>query len=817
MSQRAVATQVFYDPVTFGYWSSPNVATLRRPTPDPKEEIPCQPSYKYFTQPRWLSNLYPYLAFTPIEYPLFAEPIFNRLNIYNLREAVFPVGDEKWALRPNIVTSWFRLERALLGLIDFLLKREYKTATGFTYLSLPSQCGYMASHKQEKYLSTVVRKTRNAFVTLTTMCSFLIAANISPADAFKPEPQWVTECREQDVHEIWLAELQRSFVCNFTPGFRAGAYVNGYDSTWARCFPAFHAAQVPLWIWWGYEPREMIDPDMLAYEPTYDEREEAKRRSEAPAPGQKPTGPTSPNTDESYFFLDMVADESQATLPGSGQQKGETPQEFMTRMNELRKEYLDRESDQVRKDLDKVEWDAELERVSKTLEEPTIGAAIFEWVKSRGGHLVRKNVPREQWKDRWTSVPPWCRRYYALTDEWDLDIYEEGSRVYNDMTAGTLDDGVTLTTPTHEGSFFHDDDTSLPAPGGATAGTFNVSGNDYGVHHDDASLPAPGVGEPSDAPPAAVNSIQRERSTYIADIHTIYGTVIQPDTATTPELLDVLRNRYGFLVKANYVTPRLMRRDLTEARTTDKILEAMSRIGVKKYMGSTYDHAVLDLYNFCVTNEKNPFAFPPLWDYHPDWRDQIINHEKFKYSRVDAKLHLIGMNDGKDLTKQWYLLALRNPCTVVQLFRENPHSHGEMVRSLIARGMPFATVKCLKREPPVPLNRKSLGLGIRSTGHKFDSSDFLAYDTLKKELLNSELGRAALMRGGIVWRLAKNVVKVKKVVQGPTALVHTQGHHYGYMGGFSLADDMLEQADEDVICGVYHVLTGKSFDIFYNA
>jgi hypothetical protein len=236
---------------------------------------------------------------------------------------------------------------------------------------------------------------------------------------------------------------------------------------------------------------------------------------------------------------------------------------------------------------------------------------------------------------------------------------------------------------------------------------------------------------------------------------------------------------------------------------------AMSRLGLKAHFPHQLQEAVLDLFNYILHHGTQPIAFPPLWDFDPRLVKDIQNHPKFDYLRCSEGLHLIGVKE-KALVDQWYLLAIPDACTVLQIFRENESSLLGVVRSLIRRGIQFATVRCLRGISQNQLlhERNSVGLGAFATLPTFNATTYAAYEKAKRDVLCSSRGRVALMRGGIVWRLAQNVVREKAVTRGPSI---TQAFSYGTLNGREMVDDGLPQADEDIICGVYHHKTGKFF------
>ena len=84
--------------------------------------------------------------------------------------------------------------------------------------------------------------------------------------------------------------------------------------------------------------------------------------------------------------------------------------------------------------------------------------------------------------------------------------------------------------------------------------------------------------------------------------------------------------------------------------------------------------------------------------------------------------------------------------------------------------------------------------------------EYLAYKEAKLDLLNSSVEQVAVMKGGIVWQLSKDVVKHGIVLKDPSSLSRADSFVVGMLEGDYLVDDNLDSAAKDIICGVYHVL-----------
>ncbi|KAJ7665343.1 hypothetical protein DFH06DRAFT_983954 [Mycena polygramma] len=111
---------------------------------------------------------------------------------------------------------------------------------------------------------------------------------------------------------------------------------------------------------------------------------------------------------------------------------------------------------------------------------------------------------------------------------------------------------------------------------------------------------------------------------------------------------------------------------------------------------------------------------------------------------------------------------------------------------------------------PLKLQRRYYsGLGYRPSNYKPDMRDYQAYVEIRQRFMSSPRGRAALLYGGIVGRLAKSEASMEEALRGPSddALVEGMCLWDG-RSPFAYWDDCLTQQEIDLICGVYHVATG---------
>jgi len=179
------------------------------------------------------------------------------------------------------------------------------------------------------------------------------------------------------------------------------------------------------------------------------------------------------------------------------------------------------------------------------------------------------------------------------------------------------------------------------------------------------------------------------------------------------------------------------------------------------------------------------------------------------------QLSLVGslyvFNFKTDATLPW-MIGVSSAAIALYIVRLDPRLNDyEISRHLLRCGIAFHTVLPLVKIPKSRIPHVDFS-SIRSAGHIFTLDDFNAYVIYRDSLLRSPRGRAALLKGGIVWRLAMETVSVNECLEGPSfeALVHRRGLvHPTANPTVDLCDDDLSIAELDLICGVYECFTGK--------
>ena len=444
---------------------------------------------------------------------------------------------------------------------------------------------------------------------------------------------------------------------------------------------------------------------------------------------------------------------------GSHQQKGETLPMFIERMEREAQQFEASLSEQAVAHLREIKLSTVAIRENLTALEPAEGSVLYEWIVTPSGHQLRTLVPEPEWQARWILSTPQTRWYHSLLDEWSIVV---------ETAAFELDRPI-------EDEVILIDSSSQPSH-------FNI--------------------QPES---------QTSNDIYEDDVNKIYGSHIRDTSITVRSLQEILRHRYGFMPSTPYSMDRRMKIPSTLERCDSRVA-AMSRVGLKSHKDDELYQAVVDMYNFVMYHQLKPIAFSPLWNLEPTFLRRIQDEQHILYRRepnVKGTLHIIGIK-GTPLHMQWYLIVLRDACAVLQVFREQPTSILGIVRSLLSWGIPFNTVKAVNRVPHRVLKRyENIGVGRRERNHRFSVTDYVAYEAKKRDVLQGSLGRMARMNGGILWRLSQDFVVDKAVTKGPTSSCKSEGVEVGRLSSYILVDDGLLERDEDVICGVYHVKSGK--------
>jgi hypothetical protein len=271
-------------------------------------------------------------------------------------------------------------------------------------------------------------------------------------------------------------------------------------------------------------------------------------------------------------------------------------------------------------------------------------------------------------------------------------------------------------------------------------------------------------------------------------------------------LLSILSHRFGFLPP---LSPLPSVPNLLDWTLVKKIMGDTNAV-----MGNHLIHPTVVFVSSRVAKIPVPAQ---LCDLSPDSLDPFADHadpslQLIKKAAEGVPQYMLAPRTNID--SPGWLLGLNDPATLLQCFRLNMGpSITNLVRYLFSNGIPFHTYisaselcHAYPKYPPVSLS-------FRPLAHRPRISEYAVYEHARHSLLSRPYGRAALLQGGIVWRLALCDFEYKEdaeyaVLLGPSEYVSVYQHVLHTDDGQSFFDDGLNDTELDLICGVYKVATG---------
>jgi hypothetical protein len=732
-------------------FSSPNSPVL--PTIPPFRNF----SDQYEPEPEevqdlcWAMNRFPQLGFLPAS-PHFHGPIFQRLNHVNIA----PVNN-KWQLDPQLQKSWATLEDTLKFVGDALLS-DLCIPLNFSYFPLPATFGYRRQHRSHRAALRCAEHSRNAFFTLAASCSYGMAMRRS--DSTSSTPRWVGILLERGVFPEWIDDFRKSQFADFLHTQRVGVIMHP-ACDWLQLIPMLVRTNVPVWIEWS-DGRS----DYYGQKSTY----VARYR---PQPGDISMARALEQQSPNLLHTPVMSPASVVGLcpepdPTSRQRRGETFEQFFEREkadHDMRASLETLSAKQVR-----------LSRERSAIAAPgRRGPRVYEW-EDVDGFLMRLLVPRGDVENIWECYKESQRRFNSFENQWDLAAAFDPSTSTIDPYAYS-DDSDEEHSPRPASPLFLPPPNSLPLPL-LSRPAIDASREDFATTHGNADDP---------------NHNHN---------HALPTSIPEPD-----RLDDILYYRYGFNKSSSYQDVRFFSQDnLTRVKRT-------LGDGLANLESSIHADVIAFVQRFVCGQ-------PPalLWDLSPTHEFPLADTLTtcnvivlIKQLR-DKTYYTIEPRISSSNDAPWRLVV-EDPVTVIECLRRAAdwgRSRYRIAQSFLDRGIPFST-----REPVpiVPSPRPYfIGLCPRPPGYEDGLLDYFAYEERLTVFLQMPHARAALLQGGIVWRLAKLVLDERRdsdALRGPSSDVDIYGKALSLNpSGARFWDDVLSTEELDLICGVHQIYTG---------
>ena len=728
----------------------------------------------------WVIGRCPELAYMLKRYH--AESAFLAGVQVNPRDiAIFKRGD-RWVLDGAVVDAWARLERHLLHVSDTLLeevahRREYCFPFD-PFWPNPSDCGYKKEWPSEHSARVAAYRSLDACRVLLARCTMAVA--LATDDTTVRPPRWVQILLDKKIPAIWVEHFQASLVPNLSLGLRVGAYISPADNDagtkWVDHIPCMVRANVPVYIYWPREGREGIlarypflrqylpVPHLVVDVPSGDPETCFRWRTSARDPAHRPKLPGT-----------SVPDAPSAAIPhGVGQRPGECAQDFFRRRAE---------ANALRETMESAEQrQARLARAQQALSflRPTRKSrtTVYLWT-TVGDHdptvpgdwlelEYRELIGHARLFEMWELYPQEHKRYDEWHDEWDI--------------CPSLAPGI------------------KPFEPGVDDSDEEYEECIAGTHPPEANTAPPDTGYPSLA------------ASFATDLKGMYDQIPVTAIPLSESLAVVARKSFSL------ITQVVDHPDMQYNTYSD--LEVVKMLGY--YLADVADDAALPrslsgLMGSLNNDPVNPHACGEIWDLAPSSHQYLLNRphplmqiEQVTLNRVHwYRIRYVGEPDH---LRAWELIVAEG-ATVLELYRRDElRTRYDAVEFMAMRGMRFHTIARLNVPAPVhALNPQYSHWGVRPFGYQFTHDDYRAYEYRLRCTLSRAKLRAAILHGGIVWRVVLEMLAEDTkalIFEGPDWLMAHLGQRFRPTRGDDWYDDSLEAEELDLICGVYRLYRG---------
>ncbi|KAI0825474.1 hypothetical protein BC629DRAFT_1434124 [Irpex lacteus] len=823
---------VFYS-LTHGFFVSPN-ANYLPDIPPLKEDMR---SIFEGLHPRFAFDNYFYLALVPqrVRYDI---PMFQCLAPLSCRlERVSTSGVEGYRLNEKLCAQWEALERVTIRIQRKLLRRTAGTYLDTCGTPYPSTLGYSSVWNTREQALRAVRLGRTAFTLRFAFLSYLIMCELN-----KERRTWdeLVSDPEDPVPLAICNSFAASWICDFTVP-RVGAFVEiccqqhpFAGRAWFQDIPCFLAFHVPIWFAYGNNPHPSVHISKIAeeyrlnylpndlsvyvlrkattdghdtdnsisianqYAAGYDTpavmdkndyygyyRQEKKPSSRAFVMRRVcKTTVYEVDVREHTAYVSLIDEhypthaylENRAPELNYRQSRDDTYDTFIAREKKINAALASTESTAQREER--------LARETKNASQPVpdkYGPTVFAWIGERP-HVYRQLVKLEDIPALWERTSLENRTFNAFRNEYDVDdrlFYEYQRR--------------------NESELVHNNE-------------------------DTARLGAeimPKIPMKVDVGPA--DMILRE------------GSVI-PDTEA---IRSVIIQRFGY--RSPLTSWKSVTREGKEWVEGNKVTKMYRTLGNWERGDNFADDTLrpeefVPLADFIVQVKDGQTPSYELSDLSP-WSGRLQCPPRYNALKVRQLTSYRRSFDGKQTGEQWYLLLAIgedkletvNGCRILTDMATNVlhlqrgrfgETEDAIFHSLVRRGIRVRLLRPVhstfklaeSREWTRTVGNKPLGIGIKPNGVELSIQDYKVYIRMRDELLNGPAGRAALLRGGIVWRLAWGKCSVEETSEGPD--VENEAAHARIaierIGAETYAEATLSLQDMYIIVGVHRISNHKT-------
>lgn len=693
---------------------------------------------------------------------------------------------------PRVVLDWNRLEHDLRRVIDVLFQRAgikdapemFRTAvvcTG-TYSSITP-------------FRQVVSRSREWFRYWIGRLSYAIAASMTcdgdsvhgfPADALPSTytvSGWYEDLARSSWHQLYLSSVQ-SAAANFDPSIvRAGVFLTllghlpeQFSVDW------FCRFNIPVWYPWG--PAEsaaaLSDPEIAYFGPL-------------PHQLQAITATSVPK----FIEFDPCISLPYKTL--------DDVREYTSW-----KEFFSQRETRNRRLLQGMSPDALQSYKNRSLQPASKSCRVYVWVKKENSYF-RVGIAKISFEDVWEDFSSKQRAYDALENAWDCcEEFCENSTEELGQSDDDSDFYVTTNTNAEEPyAMDQDEEDNSPSPlhRRAAASYACMAPSPY------AAMPCPSPRSPNPSVPSPDGPLHG-LSSLISSVPCKSYAILDP-IGERFEAVHILHEYFGFVPPL----PLIPKPGASPPSRPDRIrFHAVLGMGGQPndaFFDSAYGNYAIDFLKCLdISHAKlesgDPVPSNELWDLGLDNRMSMRLSSRLRLLRKISDL-LFVFEFGDNSTTSWTLGVFNAAVALLVCRLPENFSDYDLAFSLLQRGIPFATLARSPfqstRYPPTQI------LPVRLPQATFSSTDYDVYVQERNALLgNPRVARAALLKGGIIWRIVGQSCQFATALLGHTVAASSGRIVAVYPDGSSqpFFDDIISEREMDILCGTIICMKGDS-------
>ncbi|KAJ2911590.1 hypothetical protein MD484_g8825, partial [Candolleomyces efflorescens] len=763
---RQLPKTVVFDENRRGFW----VCVHQRPLPlgsDPRE--PADPRLYI---PGHLQNTYPWDAFN-LTKGFSDDRLFGMLVMPRSRLEGCMVQNKlgQWMLPLKMRRSWSSLEEKLSVVIDAIQAAHTVPSPALNLPAWPSKEGYTHAHGTKNRAVDAAVRSITAFGEVSSFAAFCFSRWKTSSETSPFEPITIHLLSQTSVGHAWLDHLFKSPVGLIAPEGRTGTMVDLLSTPWYESLHVWAEYGVPLWIWLTEDPetnfrQSGFDQNVLkSWLPSRDDLQKAFTKT-------FPSLPPPQNSPNQVSVVRLTEWQRQAWLAGQG--TGETPEIFFNRMRQEMAQQQDR-AHAPEHPRPPPKWE-------KIHEASGIRYYHWRWMgaSSLRYHVVDISKARALYEAHAPSQMFFNQYDNSIDLHWMLD-HEAGPTIFD---APGSHDSISLPYEQYQKTLSHTEASHL----------YERRHRSEPVHSSGCSNPDDDDDDDDDSdmdvanPPSQATAPSQES--------------LPPQDATSYVTV-VLQKRLGY----------------TQGSNSHSLNPNAKAVVVHNVFGVKLDDSIPTSFDFATSDVINSLLFhgplsslPPRWDISTrsvaplNWETfpLLIARGSMAEGNNHLRRYIIGIRT-KPLQEQWFVVVLYSATSVLQIIRFGWTGILEIVRESARRGIKFRTAKYLapgEADPRIPKVER-VGLGVRYEDSNW-AEEYREYERIRDDFLRGPRGKIALMMGGVIGRLARDVVNVKDVTRPPLSPSRQQGDLVA-IASERLFGDALTDVEIDILVGTYRM------------